>query len=106
MTIYPMKHIKRRKSYTKEYKLDVIQQSYIRENIKELADELGLRTELIYRWRREYHDDKGTSFPGQGVEKKSIEQEELDRVKKENEDLRMERDILKKAIGIFSKKNG
>jgi len=84
-----MNHIKGRKTYTKEYKLDVIQQSHIRDNIKELADELGLQAELIYRWRREYHDDKDTSFPGQGVEKKSIEQEELDRVKKENEDLRM-----------------
>jgi transposase len=84
----------------------VIQQSYMRENIKELAEDLGLRTELIYRWRREYHDNKDTSFPGHGVEKQSADQQELDRMKKENEDLRMERDILKKAIGIFSKKNG
>lgn len=106
MTMYPMKQIKRRKSYSKEYKLDVIQQSYVRENIKELAEELGLRSELIYRWRREYHDDKDTSFPGQGVEKQSSDQQELHRIKKENDELRMERDILKKAIGIFSKKNG
>ncbi len=101
-----MKPIKRRKKYSKNFKLDVIQQSYIRENMKELAQELGIRPELIYRWRREYSVDKQTSFPGQGVVKESAEQEELNRTKKENADLRMERDILKKAIGIFSKKNG
>lgn len=44
-----MKQIKRRKSYSKEYKLDVIQQSNICENIKEIAEELGLLAELIYR---------------------------------------------------------
>ncbi|MDZ7691804.1 MAG: transposase [Balneolaceae bacterium] len=32
----------RRRTYSKEYKLDVIQQSYQRDNIRELADELGL----------------------------------------------------------------
>jgi len=101
-----MKPIKRRKSYSKQYKLDVIQQSHNRANIKELANELGLRAELIYRWRREYNDEEDNSFPGHGVVKQSAEQEELNRIKKENEDLRMERDILKKAIGIFSKKNG
>jgi len=106
MTTYPMKQITRRRTYSKEYKLDVIQQSYIRDNINELASELGLRTELIYRWRREYHTNKDTSFPGRGIEGRSVEQEEFDRIKKENEDLRMERDILKKAIGIFSRKNG
>jgi len=97
---------KQRKSYSKQYKLDVIQQSYRRDNIKELAEELGLRAELIYRWRREYEGSKSDSFPGQGVAKRTPEQEELDRVKRELADLRMERDILKKAIGIFSKKNG
>lgn len=40
-----------RKNYTKEFKLDVIQQSYRRENITELASELGLRPALIYKWR-------------------------------------------------------
>lgn len=97
---------KRRKSYSRQYKLDVIQQSYHRNNIKELAEELGLRVDLIYRWRKEYEKDQSDSFPGQGVAKRTSEQEELDRVRRELAELRMERDILKKAIGIFSKKNG
>lgn len=97
---------KTRRSFSKEFKLDVITQSYQRENIKELATELGLRPELIYRWRSEYGTDPQRSFPGQGNPKQTPEEAELARLQRENADLRMERDILKKAIGIFSKKNG
>jgi transposase len=101
-----MKQIKSRKNYRREFKVDVIQQSFVRDNIGELAQELGIHPEMIYRWRREYEQGDQTSFPGQGVVRLSEEQKELERIKQENSDLRMERDILKKAIGIFTKKNG
>ena len=42
-----MSEKKTRKRYSKKFRLDVIQQSYLRLNIRELADELGLRTELL-----------------------------------------------------------
>jgi transposase len=88
---------KTRKSYSKQFKLDVIQQSYLRDNVRELATELGLRPALIYKWRAAYGaGSPEESFPGKGVEKLTPEQAEL----------RMERDILKKAIGIFGKTNG
>lgn len=97
---------KTRKTYDKQFKLDVIQQSYRRENISELAEELGIRRETIYRWRREYKQAPDISFPGKGIVKQTPEEKELARIRRENADLRMERDILKKAIGIFSKKHG
>jgi transposase len=97
---------KTRKSYTKQYKLDVIQQSYQRENISKLASELGLTPELIYKWRAAYGAGSVDPFPGKGVEKLTAEQEELRRLKSELAETRMERDILKKAIGIFGKTNG
>ncbi len=95
-----------RKRYSKEFKLDVIQQSYRRENIRELASELGLRPALIYKWRAAYQDKEEHAFPGNGVQAMSSEQQELRRLQAENTELRMERDILKKAIGIFGKANG
>lgn len=95
-----------RKSYSREYKLDVIQQSYQRENIRELASELGLNPAVIYKWRAAYDAGSSNSFPGKGVEKVTPEQAELQRIKAENAELRMERDILKKAIGIFGKTSG
>lgn len=95
-----------RTTYSKQYKFDVIQQSYQRNNIKELADELGIRPELIYRWRKEYEKDESGSFPGQGVARQSSDEEKMARMERELAEARMERDILKKAIGIFSKRNG
>ena len=95
-----------RKRYSKEFKLDVIQQSYQRENIRELASELGLRPALIYKWRAVYQQNESRAFPGKGIPAISPEEEELRRLKAENAELRMERDILKKAIGIFGKTNG
>jgi transposase len=95
-----------RRTFTKEFKLDVIQQSYHRENIRELANELGLRVELIYKWRARYQDSPMQSFPGKGVEALTPQEQKLRALQKENAELRTERDILKKAIGIFGKTNG
>ena len=98
-----------RKQYSTEFKLDVIQQSYLRENIRELAHELGLRPALIYKWRARYEERSDTDkpvFTGQGVPAMSPEQQEITQLKRELADARMERDILKKAIGIFGKTNG
>lgn len=95
-----------RKTFTKEFKLDVIQQSYHRENMRELATELGIRPELIYKWRSRYQGNPAQSFPGRGVEALSPEEQKMRALKKENAELRMERDILKKAIGIFGKNDG
>lgn len=96
-----------RKSYSRQFKLDVIQQSYLRDNVRELATELGLRPALIYKWRAAYGAGSAEQrFPGKGVEKITPEEAELRRIKAENAELRMERDILKKAIGIFGRTNG
>lgn len=97
---------KTRKSYTKEFKLDVVQQSYLRDNISELASELGLSPAMIYKWRSAYDVGSPDPFPGKGVERLTPEEAELQRIKAENAELRLERDILKKAIGIFGKTNG
>lgn len=96
----------KRQTYSKEFKLDVIQQSYQRDNIRELADELGINPGLIYAWRSDYKKKPQHPFPGKGIPNRSPEEKELAELKKELADVRMERDILKKAMGIFTKKNG
>jgi len=100
---------KTRQRYSKQFKLDVIQQSYLRDNIRELAAELGLRSALIYKWKAAYESSESSGrevFSGNGVLTLTQEQAELQRIKAENAELRMERDILKKAIGIFGKTHG
>ena len=70
---------------------------------KEVANELGIRSDLISRWRREYDQYKEGSFSGHGNENMTDEQKEIVKLKKELREAQLERDILKKAISIFSK---
>lgn len=95
-----------RKHYDKEFKLKAVELSIERDSVADLAEELGIRSKLLYRWRSEFLTDKEKSFPGRGNEKMSDSDKELSRLKKQLADMKMERDILKKAVGIFSKNDG
>jgi transposase len=97
---------KERRKFTREFKLNAVELSYERKNIAELAAELKIRPELLYRWRSEFAGGEGESFPGNGNKKLTEEQKEIVRLQKELSDIKMERDILKKAVGIFSKSGG
>ncbi len=98
--------IRTRRKFDREFKLKIVELSYSRQNIKELANEFDIRPELIYRWRSEFAALEGASFPGNGNKKMTGEESEIAHLKKELADTRMERDILKKAVGIFSKSDG
>lgn len=97
---------KGRRSYDKEFKLMVVELSKSREDYNELAKELGIRSELVYRWRREFLANPQTSFPGQGKPQQTDQEAEIARLKKELKEAQIERDILKKAVSIFSKNDG
>lgn len=84
----------------------VVELANARENISALAAELDLRVDLIYRWRREALANLGASFPGQGNKLMTDEQKEIALLKKELRDAQLERDILKKAVSIFSRSDG
>jgi len=84
----------------------VVELSNTREDISALAAEMDLRPDLIYRWRREALANLSASFPGQGNKTMTEEQKEIARLKKELRDAQLERDILKKAVSIFSRRDG
>jgi len=62
---------------------------------------LGISANVLSRWKRQMTDDPAFAFPGKGYLKPV--DEELRRLKKELRDVTEERDILKKALAIFSK---
>ncbi len=62
--------------------------------------DLGITTSLVSRWRKALKEDKQVPFPGRGYQRP--EQAELTQLKRENARLKRERDILKKAMAIFS----
>ena len=95
-----------RKKYDRSFKLKAVELSYQRENIKELAGELGIRVERLYRWRAEFASRPQSSFPGNGKAGRTEEEKEVERLKRELAEMRLERDILKKAISIFSRSDG
>lgn len=68
----------------------------------EIARDLGLRPELIYRWKSESKTEGTQAFPGTG-HLKDGEAEDIRRLKQELEYIKEERNILKKAFAIFSK---
>ncbi len=95
-----------RKKYDKEFKQKAVELSYARGNAKEIADELGIGQGLLYRWRKELKKYEGNSFPGHGTPKMTDLEREVARLRKELRDAKMEREILKKAISIFSVSDG
>jgi transposase len=92
-----------RRTFSREFKLDVINQSEHCEKITDLADELDLTPELIYRWRSEFKSDPEKSFPGRGGEKQISEDQRMAAMERELAEVKKQRDILKNALAIFVK---
>jgi transposase len=92
-----------RKIYDRAFKGKAVQLSYERHNISELARELGVTAPQLYMWRKEYEEFGQGSFPGNGNLKQTPEQKRIAELERKLKSAELERDILKKAIGIFSK---
>ena len=71
--------------------------------VSEIADNLGISKDLLYRWRREYRARAGYSFPGNGREDLAPQEQKIRDLERRLRDAEMERDILKKAMAIFSR---
>ena len=80
-----------------------VELSYTRPDLTTLAKELDINVTSLYRWRKEFSSKQGSSFPGNGKVILSAAEQEVANLKKELRETQMERDILKKAISIFSK---
>lgn len=88
----------KKKTYTKEFKEEAValvtEQGY---SAAEAAASLGIRTNQLYRWKQEQEQNKADT-PLTADEKT-----ELAALRKENKQLRMEKEILKKASAFFAK---
>jgi len=80
--------------------------SYERPTVRSAAKELGIGENLLYRWRSEQKELGSASFSGNGNKRLTEEQKEVEALKKQLKDKDLELEILKKAIGIFSKRDG
>ncbi|HAB53965.1 MAG TPA: hypothetical protein DCE80_17610 [Ignavibacteriales bacterium] len=92
----------KRKTYDKEFKLSAVKM--IVEggmSVSRVAKDLGVNENSLHNWKRSYREDQQNAFPGKGRMKP--EEEELRKLKRELHIVKMERDILKKAIAFFAK---
>jgi transposase len=85
-----------RKTYTREYKLEAVRLAAAGDrSIAQVARDLGINKNTLYKWRQDLQDDPEQAFPGKG--KLKPQDEELRRLRRENQALRQERDFLKRA---------
>jgi transposase-like protein len=92
---------KKPRTYDKIFKLNAIR-LYLSSgrSYDQISDELGIPTGTLVTWIQAHKKDGGEAFPGKG-HLKSSDTEMMD-LRKELAIVREERDILKKALGIFS----
>ena len=95
---------RKRRSFSRDFKLaavkKVVEQGL---SCREVARDLQVSDNLIRNWRRDFEAD-GT-LQAESGENPSVEAE-LKRLREQNRQLKMERDILKKATAFFAKENG
>ena len=70
-------------------------------SLMQVSRDLGVNENSLHKWKKDYLSDQQNAFPGKGNLKP--EQEELRKKDREIARLKMERDILKKAISYFAK---
>ena len=92
---------RQKRTYLPEFKREAIQlwQSSGK-SASAIENELGITPGLLGRWKRKQEKNGQNAFPGKG--RLLPEQERMRQLEKENAILRQERDILKKAVAIFS----
>ena len=90
------------KTYTVEFKREAVRLAQTSgKPIAQVARELGISDTSSYQWRKALSAHGDEAFPGSGHQ--TTEQEELRRLKRELEVTRQERDILQKALIVFSR---
>ena len=90
-----------RRKFSREFKADAVR--LVVEGgggIAAVARDLGIRADMLRRWKRQVEVEGGSAFPGSG--RMVDRDEEVRRLQRQLRRVAMERDILKKALGIVS----
>ena len=88
-----------RKQYTDEFKREAVRLAKERGNLAQVARDLGIHDTLLQRWKKRLETCPERPFPGNG----NPQDPEMAQIKRELARLQEENQILKKAVGIFTK---
>ncbi len=91
-----------RRTYTKAFKQEAVRlYETSGKSAREIEQDLDIMPGMLQKWQTRLRQDGGEAFPGKGHQNEA--EAELRRLKRELEITRQERDILKKAIEVFSR---
>ena len=91
-----------KRQYDQAFKLEALRlYETSGKTVRQIETDLDITPGLLNKWRTRYKQDGSQSFPGTGHQTEW--EVELRRLKRENDILRQERDILKKALQVFSR---
>ena len=86
-----------RKQYDEDFKKNAVKLSYASpKSVKEIAEDLGIHENMLYNWRRKY------TAEGDKTKYATLEEENRD-LQRQLAEVKMERDMLKKAAAYFAK---
>lgn len=96
----------KRRQFTREFKLEAVRLLTSGERkVADLARDLGVRPDILRGWQKQAEGRAGLKnddvFPGNG--KLTSRDEEIRRLRRELEEVKQERDFLKKAATYFAK---
>jgi len=95
---------KPRRKYDAEFKNDVIKMIISGRPVQEISHSLGINSNMVHRWKSEYNQSLGAlPSPGDVIVIPPVSGAEHERIKARLREVEQERDILKKALGIFSR---
>lgn len=90
----------KQRTYDAEFKTEAVRLAEV-QGVPKTADSLGVPQNTLYRWRSESQTSGQAAFPGKGSVK--VENAEMYNLRRELGRVKQERDILKKALAIFSR---
>jgi transposase len=97
--------VKPRRSFTEEFKQEAVRLAIERGNVCATARDLGISDSCLDRWKRAVENAQNTpnvkAFPGNG----NSRDEEMAKLQRELARLKEDNEILKKAVGIFTKES-
>ena len=86
---------KTHRTFTREFKVEAVKLAHSsHKSLAQIARDLGIADSTLQRWHQRFSEHGEQAFPGSGHQ--LPQEEESRRLKRENELLRQERDILKK----------
>ena len=102
MYLKELHQMTKRKKFTREFKEEAVKLLLNSDkSIQEISGSLGIHPNNLSRWKCQFLENPKKAFPGNGNRRDN--EDELYRLKKELADLKMENEILKKSIAIFSR---